>query len=129
MNTVINSDDAQYLSYYLEDRNYFQFTRSLGTTANVFISSYTISTDQSLLPWQSYQDDIGGIVYEPTQRYVFNPLADSKNQTEYISLFLRKSSLSLSVMRSFRKYDDTLSYIGGLFSTFMVALFIMHTYN
>lgn len=129
INTVINSDDAQYLSYYLEDRNYFQFTRSLGTTANVFISSYTISTDQSLWPWQSFQDDVGGIVYEPTQRYVFNPLADSKNQTEYISLFLRKSSLSLSVMRSFRKYDDTLSYIGGLFSTFMVALFIMHTYN
>jgi hypothetical protein len=32
-------------------------------------------------------------------------------------------------MRSFRKYDDTLSYIGGLFSTFMVALFVMHTYN
>jgi hypothetical protein len=42
---------------------------------------------------------------------------------------LRKSSLSLSITRSFKKYDDTLSYIGGLFSTFMVTLFVMMKYN
>lgn len=53
----------------------------------------------------------------------------SKNITEYVTLYVRKSSLSLSITRSFKKYDDTLSYIGGLFSTFMAAMIIMMKYN
>lgn len=61
-------------------------------------------------------------------RYVFTPTI-VPNATEYVSLFLRKSSLSLSINRSFKKYDDTLSYIGGLFSTLMVCLFAMMKYN
>lgn len=95
----------------------------MGTSANLYISSYTIETDESLWPWQQMSEDTGGIVYEPTQRYVYTPT------TEYIRLYLRKSSLSLSITRSFKKYDDTLSYIGGLFSSFMVCLFAMTKYN
>lgn len=45
INTVLNPQDSQYLSYYLEDRNYFTFTRTLGMTANVFISTFTVDTD------------------------------------------------------------------------------------
>lgn len=100
----------------------------MGTSANIFISSYTIDTDESLWPWLNINEEVGGIVYEPTQRYVFTPTI-APNATEYIQLFIRKSSLSLSITRAFKKYDDTLSYIGGLFSTFIVCLFAMMKYN
>jgi len=70
-----------------------------------------------------FQPNLGGIVYEPTQSFVI------KASTEYLQLYIRKSSLSLTINRSFKKYDDTLSYIGGLFSSIMGILFIMLKYN
>lgn len=59
---------------------------------------------------------------------MFSPTT-TKGITEYVTLYVRKSSLSLTISRSFKKYDDTLSYIGGLFSTFMAAMIIMMKYN
>lgn len=53
VNTIINPDSSEYLGFYLEDRNYFQFTKTIGTSANIFISTYSIETDESLWPWTS----------------------------------------------------------------------------
>ena len=50
-------------------------------------------------------------------------------QTEYLKLNVRKSSLSLKVSRSYRKLDDTISYIGGLFSAILSALVLIGMYN
>lgn len=50
-------------------------------------------------------------------------------QKDYFKLFIRKSSLSLLYERSFRKIDDTLSYIGGLYSAIVTALFIINKFN
>lgn len=63
------------------------------------------------------------MVYEPTQTFIYQPSSD------YIQLYLRKSSLSLSVTRAFQKVDDTLSYIGGLFSTLLAFLFFMGKFS
>lgn len=49
--------------------------------------------------------------------------------TEYLKFNLRKSSLSLSILRSYRKLDDTISYIGGLFSAILSLLVLMGLYN
>ncbi len=51
VNTILNPGDPDYIGNYLEDRNYFTFTRTMGTSANIFISSYQIDTDESLWPW------------------------------------------------------------------------------
>lgn len=123
LNTVINPGVNEYLGYYLEDKNYFTFTRSLGTTANLFISNYNILTDKSLWPVSVYNEDNGGIVYESAQTFVYTP------STDYIKLYIRKSSLSLTINRSFKKYDETLSYIGGLFSMILVCLIGINKYN
>ena len=48
---------------------------------------------------------------------------------EYIKFYIRKSSMSIDIERSFRKIDDTLSYIGGLFSALITFLFFMNIYN
>lgn len=71
------------------------------------------------MPNSDISEDNGGLVYEPTQSFTFIPT------TQYLQLYLRKSSISLYVVRSFKKYDETLSYIGGLFSTIMTLLMIM----
>lgn len=55
LNTLINPDSLNPIATYLEDRNYYQFTRTLGMTANIFISSYTITTDTSLWPFKQTQ--------------------------------------------------------------------------
>ena len=49
--------------------------------------------------------------------------------TEYLKLFLRKSPMSISITRSFRKVDDTLSYIGGLFGTITFLFIFVSWYN
>lgn len=49
--------------------------------------------------------------------------------TEYVKLYLRKSPIFISIFRSFKKIDDTLSYIGGLFSTIFVLFLIFNQYN
>lgn len=123
VNTIINAEDKDYISYYIEDRNYFQFTSTLGMTANMFVSSYQIDTDQSLWPVKDPKTDVGGIVFESAQTFVIQPT------TEYIQLYLRKSSLSMYVQRSFKKVDETLSYIGGLFSTIIITLFFMDKFS
>lgn len=63
VNTIINPDDIDYMKSYLEDRNFFTFTKSLGTSANLFISSFTIDSDESLWPWKERVEKIGGIVH------------------------------------------------------------------
>ena len=42
---------------------------------------------------------------------------------------LRKSSISIKIERDFRKADDTLSYVGGLFSSILALLIIIGFYN
>lgn len=42
---------------------------------------------------------------------------------------LRKSSSSTRYLRSFRRLDDLLSYIGGLFGFLMILMVIIKKYN
>jgi hypothetical protein len=48
----------------------------------------------------------------------------------YCKFYLRKSNVKLQIERKFRKIDDMLSYIGGLFGIIAVAVgFIMNYYG
>lgn len=57
MNTIINAGDKQYLSTFIDDFNYFPFSKDTGTNANLFISSYNIETDESILPYEDQRED------------------------------------------------------------------------
>ena len=52
INPVINANDKKYISYYLEDRNYFSFDTITGVSANLFFTQYNIETDITILPWK-----------------------------------------------------------------------------
>ena len=69
-------------------------------------------------------NDTGGIILDTAQTCNYDVQAE-----EYLKLYLRKSSISILVERSFRKADDTLSYIGGLFSAILAILLIMTLFN
>lgn len=88
------------------------------------MSSYEINTDDSLWPVEDIKTDVGGIVKSSAQMVPFKV-----RSTEYVKFFLRKSPLSIYIERSFRRVDDTFSYIGGLFSTILVFLGFMNMYN
>lgn len=45
LNTLINPQEAEYITYYLEDRNYVQFTTAFTSLINIFVSDYKITTD------------------------------------------------------------------------------------
>lgn len=93
-------------------------------TANFFLSSYHIEIDESIYPVEDVHTVTGGISNVPTQamNYQFT-------SGDYVKFYIRKSSLSLNIIRTFRKIDDTLSYIGGLFSTLIVILALLSIYN
>lgn len=110
----------------MDTSTYFLFTPTYGALGNFYISSYSITTDNSILPWEHKSIDEGGITD--------NGATEDKNyevnkHVDYVKFYIRKSSLSLTYQRSFRKADDCLSYIGGLFSTLAALLFFLPKYN
>ena len=83
-----------------------------------------METDESLWPVEEYSKVDGGIVLDTAQVVNYQVRG-----TEFMKLNIRKSPISLTFSRSFRKVDDTLSYIGGLFSTILVFLGFVSLYN
>lgn len=49
---MINPQDKDYLSTFIDDFNYFPFSPKTGTNANFYISEYKITTDNSILPYE-----------------------------------------------------------------------------
>ena len=51
INPVINAGDSNYITYYLEDSNFFSFDLFTGISANLYHNDYKITTDNSIMPW------------------------------------------------------------------------------
>jgi len=63
-----------------------------GSNANLFVSSYTINTDESILPYEDMDQKTGGIVLD-NARYLSSEIRDH----EYIKFYIRKATLALEV--------------------------------
>ena len=53
---VINPSSHDYLTYYLDDLNYFPFSLTSGVNANLFLSSFQVTTDESIMPWEDIRN-------------------------------------------------------------------------
>ena len=51
INVVINPNQANYVKYYLEDQSFIIFGSQIGTETYLYLSDYTISTDNSIWPY------------------------------------------------------------------------------
>jgi hypothetical protein len=68
VNTLINPGQNEYVSQYLEDMNYYVFSLTFGVNANIYISSYSITTDQSLWPFKDIEYANGGVVLQSSEK-------------------------------------------------------------
>jgi hypothetical protein len=62
INPLINPENQDYLTYYMEDTNYITFSSDYGGEGLLFVEDYSISTDNSILPTSSIQTESGGII-------------------------------------------------------------------
>jgi len=56
-------------------------------------------------------------------------IAYKTNGIDLAKIIIRRSSTSLIATRGFKKIDETLSYIGGLFGFIIAALLFMKFYT
>lgn len=101
-----------------------QFTTTFSSLVNIFISDYEITTDESITPIKEERVEAGAIITNLGQ--VIPKQIDSNN---YASIVLRRASTKLIVRRAFKRVDDTLSYIGGLFGFALILLLFMKEYT
>ena len=125
LNTVINPGDTEYLNYFLEDSNYFTFSTETGVTSNIFFDQYDIETDNSLLPTTDFSHDRGLMLKATAYGQPYTVTSSNR----YAKIYLRKSSSNIQVTRSFQKLHETLSFIGGLYSTAILFMFVIGIYD
>ena len=101
-----------------------QFTTAFTSLINIFVSDYKITTDESIWPIASKKFESGAIISNLGQ--VVPQPADG---VTYASIVLRRSSTAVIVERGFKKIDETLSYIGGLFGFVVILLLFMKEYT
>lgn len=51
INNIINPNEHNYVQTFIEDRNYYEFSTTFGITATAQIQKYTVTTDNSILPY------------------------------------------------------------------------------
>lgn len=124
LNTLINPSSQDYITYYLEDRNFILFTNTYSGILSIFVSDYEITTDESIIPIKQEKVERGGMINSLGQLVPFQ-ITDSV----YASFVLRRASTTTVVSRAFRRVDDTFSYIGGLFGFVLIVLVFMNEYT
>lgn len=123
-NPLVNAGSKEYLSHYLEDRNYIAFSTQLGAYSNGFVQDYQIETDISLLPFADKVYDKGVTIPGLFQTIPYQVTGDL-----YASYYLLKSSTSISYLRSFNKLDSFFSYVGGLVGTILGFMLIVQSFT
>ncbi|KAL4509332.1 hypothetical protein ABPG72_018263 [Tetrahymena utriculariae] len=117
-----------YVTSFVEDSIIFSIQQSLSyTTADIFFTESTVSTDQSLIPFKDIQEEqyltysFGNL----RQQYVIG------NQSSiYGEFYIRKDNMAYTYNRYFLKVGDILSYIGGFTQVFiLVTAIIVNYYN
>lgn len=88
------------------------------------VSSYEISTDYSITPFDDVQFLQGGIVQDNAQI-----LSASMTDNYYSGITFQKSSNHYTYTRTFTKFDDVVSYVGGLFGAIIGVMFMMNHYT
>jgi hypothetical protein len=124
-NPMINADQKDFISYYVEDRTYVMFGDSVGTESFLYFSDYTVTTDSSIWPYTSTQQTAGAIVEEPPNTCSFQT---TKNGP-FVLFNLVKSPRSIVYTRSVQKISSVFSFIGGLISAIYAGLFVLKKYS
>ncbi|EAS03543.2 transmembrane protein, putative (macronuclear) [Tetrahymena thermophila SB210] len=125
MNPLQSTD---YVTSFIEDSIIFSIQQNVAyTTADIFFTESTVSTDQSLIPFKDIQNEqyltysFGNL----RQQYVIG-----NQSTVFGDFYIRKDNMAYTYNRYFLKVGDILSYIGGFTQVFiLVTAIIVNYYN
>lgn len=108
--------------------NYAIFSANAGEECTLMMEDFTITTDESIIPFTEVKEEKGGII---TQKCIKNRYTLDPNDPAalYSTMTIFKSPNSQTIDRSFQKIDEILSYIGGLFGTIAICFFLVNVYN
>ncbi len=88
------------------------------------VSSYEIKTDYSITPFDDFEVLRGGMVQDSSLT-----LTSSKVDHYYGAITFQKGTNYYLYTRTFTKFDDVISYIGGLFGAIIGVMFMMNHYT
>lgn len=122
---MINPQNKDYLKKYLEDKYYIMFGPDSGMEMYLYNAAYSITTDESILPFTEPHTQNGSIVTSvATNSYMMGNTTDIYC---FISFFRDPSTVVIN--RSFRKVIDAFAYVGGLLGSFLLVLIFINFYN
>lgn len=124
-NPLINPQNADYLSSYLEDKYYVMIGPNYGAEMYIYNADYLITTDESILPFTAQHVDAGPIL-STVQSNVY--LMGNTSEI-YCFIYFYRSAESFVIDRSFQKIIDAFSYVGGLLGAVLIMLIFVNFYN
>ena len=125
VNSIINADQPQYKSYYLEDRNYIPFSSTLGAELDMYLTEIKITSDNSIWPFEDNSED--SVFYIPFGPILYPIAVD--NTTCYATFYVMKDYANEFYIRQVQKIFVVFSFMGGLIGAIMASLFVINTYT
>ena len=121
----MNPDSVDFIDYYLEDKNYVLFGPQIASETFLYITDFTINSDNSIWPYESETTDHGFFVKDLA---VNHPYQYSQGNY-YVGFYLAKSSDSYFYKRVVQKISEVFSFVGGIIGACSAVLFFVHYYT
>ena len=123
INTVVNPDSTDFVDYYLEDKNYVLFGTQIASETYLYVTDFTIDTDNSIWPYENFIKDKGFFaqdlaVNHPVQYGYY-----------YVGFYIAKSSDSYTYKRVVQKISEVFSFVGGIIGACSAIFFFIHNYT
>ena len=128
VNNMINVNDLnQPITSFLDDRIYVTINRNKYQEFNYYLTDNRIYTDQSLVA-NDIKEDYNTFTYE--NNYDSTMVDISNNSINYCTMYLRSNFISKTHTRTFDKIWKFISYVGGVWSIFIMVFGIVgRSYN
>ncbi|CAD8200362.1 unnamed protein product [Paramecium pentaurelia] len=130
INSMINPQQAQnYKTMYLDSDMYFSFVpQKLVRLANVYYRQYIVNNDESLLPYQDIKAE--EMIIRKAEDFRDLTELGRETDTNFATLYLRRSPFTEIINRNYQKVGDLLSYLGGFMQILKVIFgFFIAFYN
>ena len=101
LNPIINPNRRNHIEYYVNSENRFVVLNKIGQTTTLKLSDFAISTDTSILPFETFIEEKGLFIEEHS---IVQPFDKSSINIPFVRIRMIKSSRSLVYNRSFLKF-------------------------
>ena len=124
VDTVISPSQEDPISYTIEDEIFVTFAEKSGSRGKDKMGSIQIETDDSIWPMSDVSTLSGHYITEYRTQTI------ELFSSHYVIVAIERDSIVYNVTRAHDKFDNMLSYVGGLFSLlFALIYFFLGSYN